>query len=63
MMRTVRTLRFDQFRARWILGQMSEPAIPEMGVRIPMRIKEEGGMESEVLAKRRAVDVIVVKPI
>jgi hypothetical protein len=36
--------------------------IPDKGVRMPMRIKEEGDMWRVVFPKRIAVDVIVVKP-
>jgi hypothetical protein len=42
---------------------MRDPRIPEVGVKTPMRIKEDAGMCSEVLAKRIAVDVTVVKPL
>ena len=41
---------------------MSEPRIPERGVRTPMRMSDEGVIASEVLPKRMAVDVIVVNP-
>ena len=41
---------------------MSEPRIPERGVRTPMRMSEEGVIESEVLPNRMAVDVIVINP-
>lgn len=36
--------------------------IPEQGVRIPMRIRDDAGMERDVFANKSAVDVIVVKP-
>ena len=42
---------------------MSEPRIPERGVRTPMRMSEEGVIKSEVLPNRMAVDVIVVNPV
>lgn len=36
--------------------------MPETGVRMPIRIREDAGMCRVVLAKRMAVDVIVVNP-
>lgn len=36
--------------------------IPKEGARIPIKIREGGDMWREVLPKRIAVDVIVVKP-
>jgi hypothetical protein len=37
--------------------------MPDKGVRIPIRIKEEAVMWRVVLPKRMAVDVIVVNPV
>jgi hypothetical protein len=36
--------------------------IPKIGTITPIRIREEAGMNKTVLAKRTAVEVIVVKP-
>lgn len=36
--------------------------MPETGVMMPMRMSDEGAMRREVLAKRMAVDVMVVNP-
>ncbi len=36
--------------------------MPETGVRMPMRMREEAGMCRVVFAKRMAVEVIVVNP-
>ena len=37
--------------------------MPEMGVKMPIRTREDGGMRSTVFPKRTAVEVMVVKPI
>lgn len=55
--------RFDHANRRWKTGQMSEPAMPATGLRMPMSTSEVAGMFSEVFAKSIAVDVIVVKPV
>ena len=39
-----RTVRVCSCRERWMRGQSSEPRIPEVGVRIPMRMSEEADM-------------------
>lgn len=36
--------------------------MPKVGTMTPMRMREEAGINRTVLAKRTAVDVMVVKP-
>jgi hypothetical protein len=58
----VRTRREDHPKRRARRGQRSEPRIPALGVRTPMRMRDVGGRWSVVLPKRMAVEVMVVKP-
>lgn len=69
--RAVRIPRFDEKEGGrtvedairfWMCGQIRAPRIPAEGVRTPMRTREDAGMCREVLPKRTAVDVMVVKP-
>ena len=62
MTRIITTLRFPRPRRCCRYGQASEPIIAKIGAIIPMNISEEAGINRTVLAKRTAVEVIVVKP-
>lgn len=59
----INIVRFESANLRWSRGQRREPRMPDVGVKTPIRIREDAGMCNEVLAKSTAVDVIVVKPI
>lgn len=57
-------MRFDQGRTvRWRWGKRTAPAIPAEGVIAAMRIRDEVGIEREVLAKSIAVEVRVEKAV
>lgn len=55
-------LRFPKPRRRWRCGHASDPMMPKVGTITPIRTSEEAGMNRTVLEKRRAVEVMVVKP-
>ena len=63
MTSNTRILRFDHPNLRCRMGHASEPMIPDVGVRMPIRMSADGDMCRVVLPKRIAVDVIVVNPV
>jgi hypothetical protein len=55
--------RLVQPKRRWRRGQTREPAMPAIGLMIPMMIRDVAGILSEVFANNIAVLVMVVKPV
>ena len=52
----------DHPNLRCRIGQRREPRIPDVGVKMPMRMRAEGDICKVVFPKRIAVEVMVVKP-